>query len=49
MKGYSTTSPKRLAGGRQVLIAEENYVVLKPDLADFADHVVARLGRKIDA
>ena len=35
-------------GGRQVLIAEENHVVLKPDLADVADDIVPWLGRKID-
>src|SRR6476660_7496504 len=33
---------------RQVLIAEENHVVLKPDLADFADDIVARLTCKVD-
>ena len=36
-------------GGRQILIAEENDVVFKPDLSDFSDDIGARLGREIDS
>ena len=54
MKGYSdhlaeALSERQKLGGRQVLIAKENHVVFKPDLADFGDGIVARLGRQIDA
>ena len=54
MKGYSTTSPKRLAKRkkfrrRQILVAEEDHAVLEPGLPDGGDDVVAGLGGEIDA
>ena len=36
-------------GRRQILVAEKDDVVLEPDLADFADDIVAGIGREIDA